>query len=251
MDLNDDQTVPLLDYDRTFLSSSNSNFSIRSLLLGLVIGVLVTLTNTYYGLQIGSGDQMSMVSALLGFFSLRILSRLTKDRITATESVLLVSTATATGCMPLTAGFVGIIPALEYLIGPDDDGPVQLPFVRLILWSIGLCFFGLAFAYGLREYFVVRENLPWPGARATANLVATLHGTSDVQVEYHTSSGPRQTATELEPTADAGGTHRLEERQTLHTDSSLAWNARTRSLLRGAVASCGIFRLVAAIEYAS
>ena len=44
------------------------------------------------------------------------------------------------------------------------------------MWSIGLCFFGLIFASIFRQYFVVRENLPWPGARATAQLITTLHG---------------------------------------------------------------------------
>lgn len=38
------------------------SFTLRALISGLFIGVLVNLSNTYYGLQIGAGSQMSMVS---------------------------------------------------------------------------------------------------------------------------------------------------------------------------------------------
>jgi uncharacterized oligopeptide transporter (OPT) family protein len=62
-----------------------------------------------------------------------------------------------------TAGFTGTIPALEYVIGPAENGPIRLSSTKLVVWSIGLCFFGLIFASLLRESLIVREKLPWPG----------------------------------------------------------------------------------------
>jgi uncharacterized oligopeptide transporter (OPT) family protein len=70
--------------------------------------------------------------------------------------------------MPLTARFTGIIPALEYLKGPDENGLLRESFANLVLWLIGLCFFGIIFAALLREHFIEREQLPWPAASATA-----------------------------------------------------------------------------------
>jgi hypothetical protein len=85
--------------------------------------VLVNLSTSYYGLRIGAGSQMSMVSGLWGFVGFKLFSKHTAVRFSAAENVLVISVATATGCMPVTAGFVGIIPALEYLIGPEENGP--------------------------------------------------------------------------------------------------------------------------------
>lgn len=156
-------------------TSIEPNFTGRALVAGLLIGVLINLSNTYYGLQTGSSSQMPMVSALLGFMSFRTISRFLRTPLTVAENVLITSVATATGCMPVTAGFTGTIPALEYVIGHADNGPVRLDWLELVLWSLGLCFFGLVFASILREYLVVQENLPWPGPRATGHLIGTLH----------------------------------------------------------------------------
>jgi uncharacterized oligopeptide transporter (OPT) family protein len=142
---------------------------------GLLIGGLVNLSNTYYGLRIGAGSQMSMASGLLGFSALKLLSKHTTGHFTAAENVLVISVATSTGCMPVTAGFVGIIPALEYPITPEENGPLQIAWGSLVVWSLALAFFGLIFASLLRNHFIVRERLPWPGAKATAHLINTLH----------------------------------------------------------------------------
>jgi uncharacterized oligopeptide transporter (OPT) family protein len=128
-----------------------AGFSLRAVAAGLFVGVLVNLSNTYYGLRIGVASQMSMVSTLLGFIGFKLISRYLTAPLTPAENVLLLSVSMATGCMPVTAGFVGIIPALEYLIGPEENGPLRLSFDSLIFWSIGLSFFGLIFAAAFRE----------------------------------------------------------------------------------------------------
>ncbi|KAM0430145.1 hypothetical protein ACHAPT_006153 [Fusarium lateritium] len=163
------------------------SFTLRALLAGLVISVFINLSNTYYGLQIGVASQMSMISGLLGYAGFKLFSRFLTTPFTIAEHVLVVSVATASGCMPVTAGFIGVIPALEYLLGPDDNGPFRLPWGALVVWSVGLCFFGLIFASLFRESFVVREKLPWPGARATAHLLNTLHH-ADGKLQRQTSS---------------------------------------------------------------
>ncbi|KAK4197104.1 OPT oligopeptide transporter protein-domain-containing protein [Triangularia verruculosa] len=153
----------------------DQSFTLRAVLAGLVISVFINLSNTYYGLQIGVASQMSMISGLLGYAGFKLFSRFLTTPFTIAEHVLVVSVATASGCMPITAGFIGVIPALEYLLGPDDNGPFRFSWGALMVWSIGLCFFGLIFASLFRNFFIVREKLPWPGARATAHLLNTLH----------------------------------------------------------------------------
>ena len=48
--------------------------------------------------------------------------------------------------MPLTAGLVGVIPALEKLLKPEEGGPLALTTGQLVVWSLGVAFFGVFFA---------------------------------------------------------------------------------------------------------
>ncbi|KAI1838362.1 hypothetical protein DTO006G1_3750 [Penicillium roqueforti] len=118
------------------------SFTWRALLVGLLVGILISLCNTYYGLQTGAGAQLPTVSALLGYLAIGALAKFNFAPLSKTENVLIVSTATATGCMPATAGFTEVIPALEYILGPNEGGPFQLEYLQLITWSLGLSFFG-------------------------------------------------------------------------------------------------------------
>lgn len=90
---------------------------------------------------------MSLQSALLGYaiFLLlpRLLPRLFTKPFTPQENVILQTTAVATGTMPLAAGLVGIIPALEMLSEKlDGRGPIVLGRNSLVGWCLAVAFFG-------------------------------------------------------------------------------------------------------------
>lgn len=38
---------------------------------------------------------------------------------------------------------------MNYLLKPDEQGPINLSTVQLIIWSLGLCYFGVVFAVPL------------------------------------------------------------------------------------------------------
>lgn len=178
--------------------SYGRSFTYRAIIAGLLLGLLINISNTYYGLRLGAGSQMSMVSGLLGFAGFKSISRLLAVQLTPEDNVLLISVATSTGLMTFTSGLIGVIPAPEYLISPNGNGPVRRDYGSLVLWSVGLCFFGIIFTALLRGHFIERERLPWPGLRATAHLIRTLHHIP-----------PKPTATEsdttsLYPTEDRG-----------------------------------------------
>jgi uncharacterized oligopeptide transporter (OPT) family protein len=211
------------------------NITFRALIAGLLIGVLVNLSNTYYGLRIGVGSQMSMVSGLLGFISFKVLSKYTASRFTAAENVLIISVATAAGCMPVTAGFVGIIPALEHLIGPEENGPLHITWESLLLWSMGLCFFGLIFASLLREHFIMQEKLPWPGPKATAHLIKTLHHMPE---KSSATSGGILSSSSLENAAgEEYSADTFEEQPLLAQGRGIKWEVGMNRLLQGATVS--------------
>jgi len=204
--------------DAAFLRarSEQPQFTLRALLTGLLIGVLIAFSNTYFGLQTGWISGMAMPSALIGFAYFKalraIMGRLGERRgggggfggwmagwgegFSEVENVLVQTVAGSVGTMPLGCGFVGVVPALEYLLKPEETpesastdpgivqalavahetGGLRLPLSKLILWALGLCFFGVVFAVPLRKEVIVREKLKFPSGTATALMIGVLHG---------------------------------------------------------------------------
>ena len=101
-------------------ASAPQNFTLRSLVVGLLIGVVICFSNTYFGLQTGWISGMAMPSALLGFAWFKSISKILKFPFTPVENVLVQTVAGAVGTMPLGCGFVGVIPALELLLKPSE-----------------------------------------------------------------------------------------------------------------------------------
>ena len=188
--------------------SQQPQFTLRALLLGLAIGVLIAFSNTYFGLQTGWISSMAMPSALVGFAyfkGLRVLMSRLGDGFTGygfgegfseVENVLVQTVAGSVGTMPLGCGFVGVVPALEFLLRPSETpqsgsdnpdiaaalalsaktGGLKLPLGKLVLWALGICFFGVVFAVPLRKEVIVREKLKFPSGTATALMIGVLHG---------------------------------------------------------------------------
>lgn len=168
-------------------TTSAQSFTPRSLLVGLIIGALITFSNTYFGLQTGWISTMAMPSALIGFSVFKVLTKYLSFPFTPIENVLIQTVAGAVGTMPLGCGFVGVIPALEFLLkdgedGPAGDGgegeggPLRLGFGKLVIWSLGVCLFGVVFAVPLRKEVIVREKLRFPSGTASALMLRVLHG---------------------------------------------------------------------------
>jgi uncharacterized oligopeptide transporter (OPT) family protein len=140
----------------------------------------VCFSNTYFGLQTGWVSSMAMPSALLGYSLFRALPAflLRGSPFTPAENVLVQSVAGAAGTMPLGAGFVGVLPALEFLLAGEEGAPLRFGLGTLVVWAAGLAFFGAVFAVPLRRQVIVREKLKFPSGTAAAALIALLHGRS-------------------------------------------------------------------------
>ncbi|KAF2096629.1 oligopeptide transporter-like protein, partial [Rhizodiscina lignyota] len=157
-------------------ASAPQNFTIRALLVGLLIGVLICFSNMYFGLQTGWVSGMAMPSALIGFAFFKALRPLLRLPFTPVENVLVQTVAGSVGTMPLGSGFVAVIPALEYLLKPEEGGPLRISTWKLFIWAIGVAFFGVLFAVPLRREVIIREKLKFPSGTATALMIGVLHG---------------------------------------------------------------------------
>ncbi|KAI9318812.1 OPT oligopeptide transporter protein-domain-containing protein [Dichotomocladium elegans] len=179
-------------------------------------------SNMYFGLQTGWISMMSLQASLLGYAVFRPFQKKIAEPFGPIENVVLQTTAVATATMPLAAGkftsnspcpsqrkalydfntqanhmlgFVGIIPALGLLTTKDHpSGPIELSTGELILWSLGVAFFGVFFAVPLRKQTIVREKLRFPSGTATAQMITLLHEKS-----ADTSSTLRQRRRQQQP----------------------------------------------------
>jgi OPT family oligopeptide transporter len=227
-------------------ASQPQNFTLRGVLVGLAIGVVICFSNMYFGLQTGWVSGMAMPSALIGFAYFKVVARTLKLPFTPVENVLVQSVAGSVGTMPLGCGFVGVIPALNYLLTEEENGPLNISLWRLIMWSVGICFFGVVFAVPLRKEMIIREKLKFPSGTATALLIRVLHGdeksktmvareTNDDESEgEEESQGLLQGSSiqreehDLRPSLD-DQIERQEQEQDLASDGD--WKAKIRLLL--------------------
>lgn len=176
---------PLLDNEpgdtvEHLRSHNEAEFTLRAVVAGLAIGTLVCISNCYFGLQTGWISMMSLPASLLGFGIFKIFQGHLNPEFSRLENVLVQTIAVASGTMPLGAGLVGVIPALEKLLTIEEGGPLKISMPKLILWSAGVAFFGVFFAVPLRKQVIIKEKLKFPSGTATAEMITILHKKSSI-----------------------------------------------------------------------
>lgn len=127
----------------------SAGFTIRAVITGVIVGIIMCFSNMFFGLRTGWVTMGSLQSALLGYgaFSSRCCHR--GRPLNPAENVMIQTVSVAVATMPLAAGFVGIIPALTLM-----DEPVSLNAGTMIVWSLGIAFFGVFLAVPLRKHLV-------------------------------------------------------------------------------------------------
>lgn len=131
--------------------------------------------------------------------------------------------------MPLGCGFVGVMPALNYMLKPEEGGPIFLSLWKLVLWSLGLCFFGVVFAVPLRRQVIIRERLKFPSGTATALMIGVLHG------KEATTDGPvlrtrSRDAVVDEVSQHVQGTNEVDVEEVANGQQS-SWKSKVRLLI--------------------
>ncbi|KAH8888169.1 OPT superfamily oligopeptide transporter [Thozetella sp. PMI_491] len=164
------------------------SLTFRGVAVGLLVGLVICFSNMYFGLQTGWVSTMTMPASLMGFGFFKLLSRHLEFPFSPVENVLVQTVAGSMAIMPLGCGFVGVLPAMNYLLTPEENGPLDLSIWKLILWSLGLCYFGVVFAVPLRRQVIIREQLKFPSGFSTAVLIGVLHGQASV-AKQHEDSG--------------------------------------------------------------
>lgn len=140
----------------------------RSILCGVVLGGVLSLTNLYVGIKTGWTLGIGITSVILAFAFFKSLSRFNVgDEITILENNAMQSIATSAGYM--TGPLVSSICAYMMVTG------VFIPMHETIIWMILLALLGVLFAFPLKKRFINEEQLPFPEGRAAGIVMDSLH----------------------------------------------------------------------------
>ncbi|OLL24058.1 putative oligopeptide transporter [Neolecta irregularis DAH-3] len=185
----------LLSQRNPLIQLLTPQFTLRAVVAGLGVGILSLTANTYFGLQtgmMGINDEVinchplcssvSLPSGLISFSIFKAFEKKLDTPYSKLENVLSQTIAVAVGTMPLAAGLVGIIPAFEKFLLPEEGGPWIFSTWELIVWSFGVAFFGVFFAIHLRHQVIVKEKLRFPSGKATAMMIQVLHQGPEVNL---------------------------------------------------------------------
>ncbi|KAL2069738.1 hypothetical protein VTL71DRAFT_14417 [Oculimacula yallundae] len=222
-------------------ASEGQNFTLRGILVGLGVGLVICFSNMYFGLQTGWISSMSMPSSLIGFAFFKTFAKHLDLPFTPVENVLVQSVAGSMGTMPLGCGFVGVMPALNYLLKKDEQGPIFLSLWNLILWALGLAFFGVVFAVPLRRQVIIREKLKFPSGTATALMIGVLHG-KEATVEGPVRRTTSQESTSRDTSSAAYGDVGSADEEEVSKGQTSSWRSKVK-LLTISFAVSGLYTL--------
>jgi len=137
----------------------------RSLVVGFLLAMVLCGVNSYLTLSFGVIEEGPTIAALF-FFAFFFLSR---TKITPTEMVMVATMGSAGGSL----GFISNFFAAKAMTGEPYT------FFQMAGFSVVTSLVGMAFTIPLREMLILREDLPWPGSKATASVIKALVGSSD------------------------------------------------------------------------
>ncbi|MDO6712142.1 OPT family oligopeptide transporter [Aliiglaciecola sp. 2_MG-2023] len=142
--------------------------TLRALITGMFLGILLTPCNIYSGLKIGWTFNMSITAALLSFGFWSLLHQLTLAKPWGLLESNINQTAASSAASIISGGLVAPIPALALVSN------IELPWYQLIIWVFTVSFFGIWVAYFLLTPFLIRSPLPLPAGVATAQVMQDI-----------------------------------------------------------------------------
>lgn len=146
-------------------AADEPQLTFRAVLVGCLVGSIVSCTNIYIGLKIGWSFGASIISAVLAFSFFTMFNK----RLSVLETNIAQTAGSAAGSMASAAGLLAAIPAMM-LLGYD------FTWYGLMLWGVAVAFLGVFFAVPLRRQVIDVDRLRFPTGTATAETIMAMHG---------------------------------------------------------------------------
>lgn len=155
-----------------YAGDDQRQLTVRALLIGSVIGGIMSFSNLYVGLKTGWGLGAAITSAVLAFSLFTLVEKIAgtpKDKhFTLLENNTTQTAASAAAYMT-SAGLVSAIPAL-YMVTKQALTPLQTG-----IWLIGVSLLGIVAAIPVKRKLINQERLRFPSGIACAETLRSLH----------------------------------------------------------------------------
>ncbi len=161
-------------YQQCYVGRGDSMWQLtwRAVLMGSVLGGILSLTNLYIGLKSGWGFGVAITACILSyaiwmtFYKLRLVG----TRMTVLENNCMQSTASAAG---YSTGGTLVSAIAAYILVNNTT----LPLGTLMAWVFFLAILGVTMAIPMKRQMINVEQLRFPSGIAAAETLRALHTT--------------------------------------------------------------------------
>jgi uncharacterized oligopeptide transporter (OPT) family protein len=161
----------------TYRGDTDPQLTVRSIVLGMLLGAIMSFSNLYVGLKIGWGLGVAITSSILAFGIMSILRGLglAKRDFTVLENNTMASCASAAGYMS-SAGLVSAIPALDMMIRENPAlAPLKMSSLSMMVWLAAISVLGVVMAVPLKRQLINVEQLKFPSGVAAAETLKSMY----------------------------------------------------------------------------
>lgn len=155
-----------------YQGDSVRQLSVRSIVTGMLIGGVMSISNLYVGLKTGWGLGVTITSCIIAYAVFKVLEQIVPrwrdDHFTILENYTMSSAASAAGYMS-SAGLVSAIPALYITT------KYQMVWWEMMAWLAAISILGVFMAVPLKRQLINIDKLPFPTGLATAETLRSMH----------------------------------------------------------------------------
>ena len=164
---------PEVDWYRSTYRGNERQFTVRSFVMGTVLGALMALSNLYVGLKTGWGLGVAITACILSFAVYSTLAKLLPmvfgKNLTLLENNAMQSTASS-AASTTTVIVSSAISALLMVRGK------HLPMYTLMGWLFFMAVLGTVMAIPMKRQMINIEQLRFPSGTAAAETLKSLYG---------------------------------------------------------------------------
>lgn len=163
-------------YEHVYAGDRMRQLTVRAVIMGMVLGMIMACSNVYVGLKAGWGLGVAITCSILAYSAFAMLNRIfpRSAPFSILENNAMQSCASAAGSIT-SGGLVNAIPALMML------NPAAIPtdsyhrYLWLIPWVCVISWLGVFLAVPAKRQMINIEQLPFPSGTAAATTLRTLH----------------------------------------------------------------------------
>src|SRR6266850_975189 len=155
----------------TAATKTGPELSVRSIVVGLVVAVLIGSAYPYCVLKLGFGPNLSVVSAFFGFIALVLILRAAGTN--ARENNIVQTMGTSAG---QTAFMCVLLAAFDLLNAKGVlNPPIHLGTWQIFFWLCSASLLGILLAVPMRRHYIDEENLTYADGLAAGETIKVLH----------------------------------------------------------------------------